>query len=42
MTDLEWFVKIVDWQYDHLESVDDRFDLGVWQAIAAKLLRITE
>ena len=38
MTDLDWFVAVSDWEYDHLETPTDRLDPCLWQAIAARLL----
>jgi hypothetical protein len=37
MTEFEWFIKVSDWEFDHLDTVNDRLDYGVWQAIVARL-----
>ena len=37
MTEFEWFIKISDWEFDHLDTTAERLDPCIWQAIVAKL-----
>lgn len=41
--EFEWFMKIANWEFDHLDSDETKeFDRCIWQAIAAKLMGLSE